>query len=302
VIVGETEDFAIAADEAHVLLAFTPYYEENFADLADVLGLKPDTVQLIDAADGAPTSPHAIALPNNGGDTQAYFVWRPVQLGHMIALHVAPFAALSLLVLMIALAIPLRAHAGAVAQLAESEARNRRMANHDALTGLPNRAQFDAKLESLLADAVGDPFAVMCIDLDKFKAVNDTHGHNAGDAVLTAVADRFVRCMGDVGLVARVGGDEFIALITKHVDADHLAWLGEALIDTATRPVAFEGLQLRVGCSIGVSIWPRDGRSSVEIVAAADAYLYEAKRAGRGRVTITPSAADMSNAQTAKAA
>ncbi|MEO1747261.1 MAG: diguanylate cyclase [Pseudomonadota bacterium] len=286
VIVGETEAFAIGADGWHVLFGFLPLGDKYAGDFAKQLGLDPRYVELAAMADGFRETPHMVAYPNAGGEPQAYFRWRPKRMGLLIMSHIAPFAALLFILLVAAVLIPLRAFSKTVELLAESEAINRKMANHDALTGLPNRMQFDNKLDGLLADPAGDPFAVMCIDLDRFKAVNDAYGHNAGDAVLVTVAERLCETIADKGLVARVGGDEFVAIITENVDNDHLSWLGDALIDQATQPVMFGPVALEVGCSIGVSVWPRHGRSAAEIISAADTFLYESKRAGRGCVTI----------------
>lgn len=286
IIVGETEAFAIGADGWHVLFGFLPLEENYLSEFAQQLGLDPRYVELASLGDGFREAPHVVAYPNAGGEPEAYLRWRPKQMGMLIMSHIAPFAALLFALLVAAVLIPLRAFSRTVVLLAQSEAMNRKMANHDALTGLPNRMQFDNKLEDLLADQAGDPFAVMCIDLDRFKAVNDAYGHNAGDAVLVTVAERLAKTIGANGLVARVGGDEFVAIITENVDNDHLSWLGDALIDQATQPVMFGPVALEVGCSIGVSIWPRHGRSATEIIGAADTFLYESKRAGRGRVTI----------------
>ena len=286
VIVGETVAYGLDADGWHVFFGFMPLGSDYVGDFAEQLGLDPRYAELALVGSDFHESPHMVSFPNAGEDPEVYFRWRPKPMGMLIMGHIAPFAVLSFALLVVALLIPLRAHSRAVAMLAKSEASNRKMANHDALTGLPNRVQFDRKLDALLADKSGDPFAVMCIDLDRFKAVNDAHGHSAGDAVLTAVAGRLAGTIGNDGLVARVGGDEFVAIVSENVDYDHLSWLGDSLIEQATKPVLFGSAVLEVGCSIGVSIWPRHGRSAAEIIGAADTFLYESKRTGRGRVTI----------------
>ncbi|MEM9999277.1 MAG: diguanylate cyclase [Pseudomonadota bacterium] len=286
VIVGETPDYAVAADRLFVFLAFSPIDEAYITEFSEGLGLDTRHVVLVPHVPIMPESPHMVPFSNASQPAEMFFHWRPRRMDHLIMLDVAPFAALSFLLLVTALVMPLRAHSKAVALLAKSEAVNRQLANHDALTGLPNRAQFDRKLDRLLADQSGELFAVMCIDLDEFKAVNDRYGHSAGDEVLRTVATRLSKVIGEAGLIARVGGDEFVALINEKVERDYLVWLGDNLIEEATRPIAYQGHQLRVGCSIGVSIWPRDGRTACAIIAAADEYLYESKRGGRGRVTI----------------
>lgn len=161
-------------------------------------------------------------------------------------------------------------------------------ASHDALTGLVNRPEFERRLEAVLEDArlEGTGHVVCYMDLDRFKVVNDTHGHDAGDAVLRAVAKRFQDRIGDHGIVARIGGDEFIAAVTKQVDRDHLQWLGDNLVADASQPVSYHGHELAIGASVGIAIWPRDGRAAREVITAADQFLYRSKGEGRGRTTI----------------
>jgi hypothetical protein len=153
----------------------------------------PETAARFDvlSLDGSP----AFALLWDQPDPRKFILFAVLPLG--VALSCAITALLGIM---------LRRYRMALSDLAASEERNRRMANHDALTGLANRAQFDARLDRLIATAPPQGFAVMCIDLDKFKAVNDTYGHNAGDAVLIAAANRFADRVGEDGLVARVGG------------------------------------------------------------------------------------------------
>ncbi|MFN4271470.1 MAG: diguanylate cyclase domain-containing protein [Aliihoeflea sp.] len=189
--------------------------------------------------------------------------------------------------IMALLAVMLRRYRVALAELAASEEKNHRLANQDPLTGLANRVRFDAFLDRKIKLAPAEGFAVMCIDLDRFKAVNDTYGHNAGDAVLVATARRFADRVGNKGLVARVGGDEFVVLVCQGIEPRTLLELGNRLISDAVAPVRFEGNDLKIGASIGVSIWPSNGITAKEIINAADQVLYASKRAGRGRCTIS---------------
>ena len=171
------------------------------------------------------------------------------------------------------------------ASLAESkEAENeaRMEALHDAATGLPNRVHFNSQLTHSMAHVKrhGMKLAVMFLDVDKFKAINDTHGHAAGDAVLLAVSKRLAsRCRGE-DMVCRNGGDEFLYLVM--CPGDDIAKIAESVIDDLARPVAFGDLQLSVGSSIGIAIYPGDGRTADELVNQADAAMYEAKRTGSG--------------------
>ena len=170
----------------------------------------------------------------------------------------------------------------------KAEDQIRFLAMHDPLTGLSNRVQLQMRLEQGIVRAKrrGQSIGLMCIDLDRFKEVNDTFGHHAGDAVLRAVARRFEARIGDNGMVARIGGDEFIVAVTGNVDRDHLAWLGDAFVEDASMPVSFHGHELVIGASVGIAIWPHAGQTAREVITAADLLLYRAKGDGRGRATI----------------
>jgi diguanylate cyclase (GGDEF)-like protein len=269
--------------DGHVHVAFRTLDRGDLAAAVERLNLDgfrvttiadaPDQAARFDATklDGSP----AFALLWNQPDPRRIILFAVLPLG------VALVSAITAL-----LAIMLRRYRTALSELAASEERNRQMANHDSLTGLANRAQFDARLDEMIGERPQGGFAVMCIDLDKFKAVNDTYGHNAGDAVLVAAASRFAERVGSRGLVARVGGDEFVVLVTAGIKPSMLQTLGEELIADACEPVMFEGAELRIGASIGVSIWPTNGQTAKEIIHAADQVLYDSKRAGRGRCTL----------------
>lgn len=281
VIVPETEDFAIKDGEDTVFVAFKPLTRQAVTDLGHRLGLPaPDVVPFMPA--NLPIS--HIVLPNAGAAPELAFRWHPRAPRPAIIRAVAPVAiGLCALICAVLVYIVTR-HGRALRALAESEERNRHMAAHDALTGLPNRHQFDQAFEKLIGGS--DPVAIICIDLDRFKDVNDTFGHHAGDAVLRAVAQRFQDRIADHGIVARIGGDEFIAAVTKEVDSDHLQRLGDSLVADASEPVSYHGHTLKIGASVGIAIWPRDGRAAREVITAADQFLYRSKGEGRGRTTI----------------
>jgi diguanylate cyclase (GGDEF)-like protein len=269
--------------DGHVNVAFRRLDRGDLAAAVDRLNLSGFRASTI--AD-APDQAARLDVPDAEGSPAFALLWdqpdpRTIILFSVLPLGVALSSAITAL-----LAIMLRRYRTALSELAASEERNRRMANHDALTGLANRAQFDARLDKMIEDEPSEGFAVMCIDLDKFKAVNDTYGHNAGDAVLVAAASRFAERVGSRGLVARVGGDEFIVLVTAGIKPSMLQTLGEELIADACEPVVFEGAELQIGASIGVSIWPANGRAAKDIIHAADEVLYDSKRAGRGRCTL----------------
>ena len=189
----------------------------------------------ISTIEDAPDAAARLDIASLDGSPAYALLWDQPDPRTKILLSVLPLGVALVCAITALLAVMLRRYRLALHELADSEERNRRMANHDALTGLANRAQFDARLDQLVAKPPREGFAVMCIDLDKFKAVNDTYGHNAGDAVLVAAASRFAERVGDKGLVARTGGDEFVALVTSGIDPLVLKMLGECLIADAER-------------------------------------------------------------------
>ncbi|RYC29344.1 EAL domain-containing protein [Lichenibacterium minor] len=157
------------------------------------------------------------------------------------------------------------------------------MAHHDALTGLPNRVLFGSELERALSEWLPDEtVAVFCLDLDRFKQVNDTLGHPVGDALLRAVADRLQSFVSDRILVARLGGDEF-AVIQVGAEQPHESTdLGEQIIARLSEPYEIRGYQIVIGASVGVSLAPHDGDGADDLLKNADLALYRAKTEGRG--------------------
>ena len=156
-------------------------------------------------------------------------------------------------------------------------------ARHDALTGAPNREMFFDLLQFSIVNARrnGLQLAVLFIDIDHFKHINDTSGHAAGDAVLIAVVRRLKATIRESDTVARLGGDEFIVMIQPVDDPQQLAVIAQKLTDALQEPIEFEGQSLHISASIGVSIFPKDGESAEELLHNADAAMYHSKRDGR---------------------
>ncbi len=167
----------------------------------------------------------------------------------------------------------------------ETAIRLEHMAHHDALTGLPNRAFLDRVLKRMVeALPSGARFNVMLFDLDRFKPVNDSHGHAAGDALLVAVGDRLNLLLGPEDLAARLGGDEFVVVQAVLRDAKREASrLAEHILEALQRPFLVNGVALTIGTSIGIALAPDDGDNAHDLLKHADAALYSAKNAGRGR-------------------
>ncbi|AVS63368.1 GGDEF domain-containing protein [Paracidovorax avenae] len=152
----------------------------------------------------------------------------------------------------------------------------------DALTGAANRAGLARRAEAALE--AGEPFTLMLLDLDGFKAVNDTHGHAAGDAVLVALVPRLRALLRDGDLVARLGGDEFAVLLAGAPSHPALADKARAMARAVAVPLGFEGRNLSVGLSVGIARHPGDGRTLESLLRAADAAMYASKRRGRSSV------------------
>ncbi|MBB4063889.1 EAL domain-containing protein [Gellertiella hungarica] len=154
---------------------------------------------------------------------------------------------------------------------------------HDALTGLPNRRYLDQFLADL-GPADGAPLSILHLDLDRFKDINDTLGHAAGDSILRHAASVIAACAGADDFVARFGGDEFVIVRRESRDTADLERLAGRIIAALTEPVFFEGQECRAGASIGIATWTREDESPGELLVNADIALYEAKKRGRGRV------------------
>lgn len=169
----------------------------------------------------------------------------------------------------------------AVREQEHAQARMAYQAQHDPLTGLANRAVLGERLDRVLS-APGAPVAVLYLDLDGFKEINDRYGHEAGDMVLTTVADRLSGVVRDTDVVARLGGDEFVLLCPGLPAGEATQLAGRVLRDMAL-PVAFRGTDLVVGASVGITAHRGTGpQSTAGLLRQADAAMYEAKRGGRG--------------------
>jgi diguanylate cyclase (GGDEF)-like protein/PAS domain S-box-containing protein len=165
-----------------------------------------------------------------------------------------------------------------------AEARIAHMAHHDALTGLPNRAAFTERLSSTLARAAvdGESFAILCVDLDRFKEVNDVFGHSVGDALLCEISRR-LQAAAEGTFLARLGGDEF-TLISEGPQPATAEALTERLFAALASDIDLGTQQVRAGLSIGVSIFPQDGEDAATLLVNGDAAMYRSKTEGRGAV------------------
>jgi diguanylate cyclase (GGDEF)-like protein/PAS domain S-box-containing protein len=163
----------------------------------------------------------------------------------------------------------------------------RHQAETDPLTGLANRSVFQARYREVVSDSLnhGLASALVLIDLDRFKELNDTFGHSAGDACLCEVARRLERAFSNAGLVIRLGGDEFALILHAPTSAARIAHVLQQAVMMLSRPLFWNGLRLEVGASIGAALVGRPHRRRItELFAEADIALYDAKAAGRNKV------------------
>src|SRR5262245_33992065 len=176
-----------------------------------------------------------------------------------------------------------RAVAERTAELEEAKARAQHLADHDALTGLPNRRLLEDRLTQALALSYRNRknTAVMFVDLDRFKAVNDSLGHAVGDALLKEVAVRLVKQLRVGDTICRIGGDEFVVVLPEVKRASDVAHVAHKVIEQLSQPVPVEERELFVTCSIGIAIYPDDGRDAESLIRNADAAMYHAKELGR---------------------
>jgi diguanylate cyclase (GGDEF)-like protein/PAS domain S-box-containing protein len=166
----------------------------------------------------------------------------------------------------------------------EQEERTRFLADHDELTELPNRSLFRQALNKALqrAERSGKMLSILFFDLDRFKNINDSLGHDAGDEVLRAVAERLIACVRKVDVVARFGGDEFAVLTEGLTAEDQASTVARKILDALSKPMILAGRQYRPAASIGISTYPTDGRDVQSLLKNADIAMYRAKEEGRG--------------------
>jgi diguanylate cyclase (GGDEF)-like protein len=162
----------------------------------------------------------------------------------------------------------------------------RHLATHDALTNLPNRVLLDDRLAQAIAhaDRYGQPFAVLMVDLDRFKLINDSLGHRAGDEVLNEVARRLNAVVRNIDTVARVGGDEFVLIINPAPTRADAEEVGRQVNESLQAPMRFLQTNLHICASIGVALYPADGATAETLIGHADAAMYYAKQCGRNNL------------------
>ncbi|QKC93138.1 EAL domain-containing protein [Mesorhizobium sp. NZP2234] len=169
-----------------------------------------------------------------------------------------------------------------VTERRRTEERMTHLAHHDTLTGLPNRSMLRERLDLALDDEAATPLAVFSLDLDRFKAVNDTWGHPAGDWLLKSVAERLQRCLrNQTDIVARFGGDEFVIMQFDSRGIAEAEKLAKRIVEAIAKPFRDKSREMHIGISLGIAVFPDDGRDADTLLKNADTALYRAKSEGR---------------------
>jgi diguanylate cyclase (GGDEF)-like protein len=169
--------------------------------------------------------------------------------------------------------------------LRSANAQLRNIALYDSLTGLPNRMLLEDRIEHCISrsERSGKPFAVMFVDLDRFKPVNDTYGHAAGDELLRVAAKRLSACVRKEDTVARTGGDEFVLVLSEIAEARDAELIGRKILGEVANPFFILGNEMEISCSIGINTFPDGGSDIPTLLAHADVAMYHAKKAGRNK-------------------
>lgn len=175
-----------------------------------------------------------------------------------------------------------------ISKLKAAEERLIQLAHHDALTGLPNRFSFNQNLEQALARAKrhDKKVALMFLDLDRFKLINDTMGHSAGDQLLLKVSSRLRGCVRTEDFVCRLGGDEFTVVLEDISNADDVTTLADKIIKTVINPLELCGREVTTSISVGISLFPDDAENPQDLTKAADTAMYQAKHNGRNSYSL----------------
>ncbi|MCA1774072.1 MAG: EAL domain-containing protein [Loktanella sp.] len=270
------------AESLHVALQYID------AELAQKIGAP---IELQDVAFGplAPAEGQAgIPATDLSGDAVAWLTWQPERPGTTLLMEMLPVLLASIALGALMLCWVINRLVRLSSQLQVSEAQARFLANHDVLTGLPNRILFQERLTQAMHSAVRDDnlVALVAIDLDNFKRINDSLGHPAGDELVRQVGNRLVDLVRASDTVARFGGDEFLILLRDVSDEDQLRRFCERIVVDLSHPYALLGDTANVGASVGAVLARADDQDWDELMRRADIALYRAKSDGKGRYSL----------------
>jgi diguanylate cyclase (GGDEF)-like protein len=271
-IVAETGSMREATGTEYLHVAVR-YLDASF--LTDI-----SKIYVVDKPRFSQTRPDGPAVALGIGDGRnGYVTWSAFEPGRQVEMQMIPVLLAALLLIGILLSLLLWRNGRSRGELEASKAQAQHLAFHDSLTGLPNRALFEDRLQVALNRRATN-VAVLMLDLDRFKNVNDTLGHPAGDELIRQFGDRLTALLREGDTVARLGGDEFALLIEGAPLAD-VRNLATRILDEVRRPFGLLGAQVHVGCSIGVAISKDNVAGSLDLVRKADIALYSAKDSGR---------------------
>lgn len=263
------------------LIAYRHVTAELLSELAERYRVA--DIRLVSSAPEDPSSALALRAPD--GTVGGWLTWSPARPGDAM-LHRFLWALILVALLFSGIFVFVVQRLRASAEQIELRERQiQRLAGQDELSLLPNRRSFDLTLDQSLAELsqLGSALAVMLIDLDRFKAVNDTYGHTAGDELIRQVASRLSGVLQPGDTVARLGGDEFGIIRTHLATQAGCAALGERILACLTEPFIVMDVEVTIGCSIGIAMAPRDATNRETLLKLADTALYEAKNGGRNR-------------------
>lgn len=231
-------------------------------------------------------------LTSQQGEKVGYINWEPMRPGAQMLRTIGPTTGIAVLIVVVLCLYMLRRLwtsslnlSQSMLKLGASEAQAQHLAFHDVLTGLPNRALVEERLTQALALATRHEqrVALLLIDLDRFKTINDTYGHHAGDELIIAVAQRLTSLVRASDTVGRIGGDEFIVVMPEIENIGQVQALAQRILDALSLPYPLSGGEVWSGASIGLVLAPKDGLDRQDLVRKADIALYEAKSSGRGK-------------------
>lgn len=247
-------------------------------------------------ADGKPMKNGAnYLLTNSAGEGLGYISWRPAAPGSQMFQVIGPAGVALVLIITLICGWMMRRLwlsslrlSQSLLQLSASEAQAQHLAFHDVLTGLPNRALVEERLTQALGrlNRSEETLALLLLDLDRFKQVNDTYGHHAGDELIIDVGHRLSALVRESDTVGRLGGDEFVVIVENISSTRDIERLCGRIIASLARPFTLLGSETWIGVSIGVALAPQDAGDRLEMMRKADIALYEAKSQGRGQYRV----------------
>lgn len=276
--VWQIDDAAVGAEMARARVALDATTVDTAGSETKLAGVLANTYALTGAhvGSGADLTQGEIAVPLPG-QTERLLIWTPRRFGSELFAHLAPIRGATSLVFLLGIGFLMRRLYLLARELEARRHAAQALAARDTLTGLGNRFAFDQGMARMLAEGSGE-VAVLYLDLDGFKQVNDTFGHGAGDDVLRTVGQRLNTLTQAEDLLVRLGGDEFVLLRPAPGPRDDLARLAVLIEQTVTEPVVLGAHTILIGVSIGIAVAPVDGTSGSVLLEAADAALYRAKR------------------------